>query len=256
MPGYPPLPHPLVARGFARYLRGLAGRHFAALHWNGAPAPVAGPVLFVANHTNWWDGFLACLVSGRLGLRFQVLMETANLERYRVFRWVGALPLDRAHPRRAHADLGLAAARLAHPGTGLWIFPQGGRRPAAAPVTALERGAAQLAVLSGPVTIWPVAFRYGYLAEQLPEAWAWLGTPFQGGAAADGATARARRAGLHRRIESALHATVAALDDRLAREDLSEMQLLQPGRLSVNKRVDRVRHALGLLRGPFEPRHG
>jgi hypothetical protein len=28
------------------------------------------------------------------------------------------------------------------------------------------------------------------------------------------------------------------------------------GRRSVNKRLDRVRHALGLLRGPFDERNG
>jgi hypothetical protein len=28
------------------------------------------------------------------------------------------------------------------------------------------------------------------------------------------------------------------------------------GRLSINKRMDRVRHAVGLLRGRFEPRNG
>jgi len=28
------------------------------------------------------------------------------------------------------------------------------------------------------------------------------------------------------------------------------------GKLSINKRMDRVRHSLGLLRGPFEARNG
>jgi hypothetical protein len=66
-------------------------------------------------------------------------------------------------------------------------------------------------------------------------------------------TARDR---LMRRMAGALGATVAALDRRLAAEQLDGFRSLAPGRLSVNKQLDRARHAVGLLRGPFEARNG
>ena len=127
----PPPPHPVAARIFASYVRRLARRHFAAVHWNGGAGadPGArrpqGPSLFVANHPNWWDGVLACLVTARLGLDFQILMDAANLDRYPLFRRVGALPMHRDSPTRAWDDLAAAAAHLRRPAAALWVFPQG-----------------------------------------------------------------------------------------------------------------------------------
>ncbi len=280
MPSTPPPASPIpapprrfAARGFAWYVRGLARRHFAAVHLGPRPGPPAGAedsaVLFVANHTNWWDGFLAALVSARLGRDFRILMEAVNLDRYRVFNHVGALPMRRDSRTGAYADLAAAARHLERGRTALWIFPQGQRRPAAAPIRDTERGAAQLALLAGrAVTIQPVAFRYAYLGEQQPEAFVWLGESWQVATSPDphvataplgnrrAATVRAARRTLAAEIERALRLSVAALDQRLATESLGEFEVLVPGRLSINKRVDRARHALGLLPGPFHPRNG
>ena len=53
-----------------------------------------------------------------------------------------------------------------------------------------------------------------------------------------------------------LSATVDALDARLAHEDVTGFRIFVDGRLSINKRMDKVRHQLGLLRGRFEARNG
>jgi len=209
------------------------------------------PTIFVANHTNWWDGFLAFLVTRSLGLGFQVLMEARHLARYRVFLKVGALPLRRDRGREAYADLKAAAAYL-RPGVGLWVFPQGKRRPPSEPVAGSERGAAHLIIgHPGQVRICPVAFRYGFVGEQLPEAFVmvgeeWLPSPPAG----------ADRSALMTSIDGKLSDTVAALDRLVAAEQLDAFRPLTPGSLSVNKRLDRFRHAVGLLRGPFEARNG
>ncbi|HRZ09894.1 MAG TPA: hypothetical protein P5319_08325, partial [Gemmatimonadales bacterium] len=96
-----------MAAGFERYLRHLAARQFAAVHVRrpagGAAPGAATPTIFVANHTNWWDGFLAYLVGRSLGTTFYVLMEARHLARYRFFLRVGALPLDRTSGPRAYA---------------------------------------------------------------------------------------------------------------------------------------------------------
>jgi hypothetical protein len=64
------------------------------------------------------------------------------------------------------------------------------------------------------------------------------------------------RAALMTGIERKLGDTVDALDELVGAERLDAFRPLAPGRLSVNKRLDRVRHAVGLLRGPFEARNG
>ena len=246
----------IASRMFERYVRRQAARHFAGVHWRVAGSPDrwsdAVPTLFVANHSNWWDGFLAFLASRTLGLRFRILMEARHLARYRFFLQVGARPLRREPARAAWADLVAAAAEL-RPGAGLWIFPQGERRPAGERPLRCQRGAAQLTrAYAGPLRICPVAFSYAFMGEQRPEAFVlvgeeWLPSP----------TDRARsRRNLMDAIAGRLEGTVVALDDLVARERLDAFAPLTAGALSVNKRLDRFRHAIGLLRGPFEARNG
>ena len=209
------------------------------------------PTLFVANHTNWWDGILAFLLSREMGIAFHILMDAAELARYPAFRWIGVLPIRRGTLKGARDDLDAALPCL-RAGAGLWIFPQGSRRPQGERPARLARGAAHLALArGGPVRVVPVAFRYVFISEQRPESFALLGQPriVSPGAWAD------RRA-LTATIQADLLATLDALDARLAEEAHGAFRVLVAGRLSVNKRMDRFRHAVGLLRGPFEARNG
>ncbi|MBA3496755.1 MAG: 1-acyl-sn-glycerol-3-phosphate acyltransferase [Gemmatimonadales bacterium] len=252
---YPAPPSRTAARLFDRYIRGQVRRCFTGVHWAARGRPERWdrelPTLFLANHTNWWDGFLACLLTGRLGLRFQVLMEAQHLARYPIFLRVGALPMRRRRPREAYEDLTAAAAYL-EPGVALWVFPQGERRPPREPLAGCERGAAHLALRAGrSIRVCPVAFRYAFVGEQLPDAFLlvgdeWLCEP----------GARTERGPLMTDMESRLAATVSALDGLLDQERLDDFRPLADGKLSVNKRLDRFRHAIGLLRGPFEARNG
>ncbi len=254
-PGHPPPPGAAAQWLCERYARRLARRHFAGVHWAAPHDPERWergvPTLFVANHTNWWDGCLAFLVSRALGLDFQILMEARQLMRYRLFLRVGALPLRREQPRQAYADL-VAAAACLRPGAGLWIFPQGERRPPAEPPVRCERGAAHLALHHpGPLRICPVGFRYAFVGEQLPEAFVLMSDGWIPPAGRYGT-----RAALMDEIERRLAETVDSLDRLVRAERLSAFRRLAEGRLSDNKRLDRFRHALGLMRGPFEVRNG
>ena len=246
-------PRPLAVWAFARYFRGLFRQHFASVRWAALDAPAGWdrsvPVLFVSNHTTWWDGFFSCLLTGEWGFTFHILMEAANLERYPAFRRIGTLPVRRDSHIGAWRDLH-DAGRVLRPGSALWIYPQGRRRPAAEVPWILERGAAHLAVRhEGPLRICPVAFRYPFMSEQLPEAIALAGMSWLHEGDAD-------RRVLTERIGAALRDTLGVLDGRLATEAMDDFRVLVPGRLSINKRMDRVRHSLGLLRGPFEERNG
>jgi hypothetical protein len=248
-------PRPLAIRVFDRYIRSQLGRHFAttrlaslsdADRWDRAV-----PTILLANHTNWWDGFLAFVVARELHLSAHVLMEAAQLDRYRAFRWAGALPIRRGSLRGAYEDL-LAARRCLRPGAALWIFPQGARRPQGQRPARLERGVAELALaIEAPVRICPAAFRYVYLGEQLPEAFALLG---QAWVLEPGQYVHRRE--LAPALERDLLGALDALDGLLRSESLGAFRTIVTGRLSINKRMDRLRHAMGLLRGPFEARNG
>lgn len=250
------MPASLPIRVFDHYVRAQIRKHFSSARLAPVPQEWAAwdrsiPTLFIANHSNWWDGFLGFVVGRELGLASHLLMDAENLERYRLFRLVGALPLRREPLRGAYEDL-MGARVCLRPGAALWIFPQGARRPQGERPAGLARGAAELALGHGaPLRICAVAFRYVYLGEQLPEAFAWLGRPW---------LLQPGRYG-HRRalmpvLEQDLLQALDGLDDLLRAESLGSFGTIVEGRLSINKRMDRVRHALGLLRGRFEPRNG
>lgn len=246
-------PRPFPVWAFARYFRGLFRKHFASARW-GALEDTAEwdrtvPTLFVSNHTSWWDGFFSFLLTRELGLTCHVLMEAVNLNRYPAFKTIGTLPVRRDSLKGSWEDL-MSAGHALRPGVGMWVYPQGERRPAAEVPARLERGAALLAVRhDGPLRICPVAFRYPFMSEQLPEALALVGRSWLHDGGGDRKT-------LTERISGALRETVAALDARLSTEALDGFRILVPGKLSINKRMDRVRHSLGLLRGSFEARNG
>jgi 1-acyl-sn-glycerol-3-phosphate acyltransferase len=254
----PPLPTAFMARGFGWYLDRLAAKHFSSVRWSCQEDPGRwhqGPLLLVANHTNWWDGFLAHQVTRALGLHFQILMDAKGVAAYPVFKRFGAVPVRRGSAAGSVADLHAVGQNL-RPGVAVWIFPQGERRPQGARVARCEHGAAHLALARERVRIVPVAIRYPFLGEQLPEGFLLLGGSWLAGRAEGPAGGREARQALTAEIERRLNEVVAALDARLAAEAVGEFRTLVQGRLSINKRMDRVRHATGMLEGPFEERNG
>ncbi len=240
----PPL-RPALVQGFGRYLDRLARGTFAAVRWR-APGDwrewdARVPTLVVANHTSWWDGFLSHQLARAMGQRFRILMEAEHLARYRIFRRFGALPVERRSAPQAMRDLALAATCLAA-GDAVWIYPQGSRRPATEPLDRLEHGAAWLIGRVGqPVRVVPVAFRYPFLSEQRPEAFALVGEPWLLEHEIP------PRRTITARLREMLATTLAALDADLAVERLAPYDVLVGGRLSLNNRLDRWRHAVGLL---------
>lgn len=243
----------LVARWFAWYFRRLAERHFAGVHWTAAEDPAdwgPTPVLVVANHSTWWDGPLAYLLSRELGRPFHVAMEATQLRRHPYFGLIGAHPIRRRTLAERYADLEWLGATLV-PGGMLWIFPQGERRPAAASLRLLERGAAHLALARAPVRIVPVAIRLAHLSEQLPDAFLRVGP-----SSIVGPRDPRDRAVLTEDIGSALAQTLRETDALIAGELLSAWRPLLEGALSVNKRIERMRHVAGLSPGAFAPRNG
>ena len=83
----------------------------------------AGPFVWAANHHSWWDPFLSAAVLGRHDRTQALLMDQANLRRFRAARLLGAF--GTAELRR-----GLDALRR---GDVLVLFPEGALRPPGAP---------------------------------------------------------------------------------------------------------------------------
>lgn len=136
------------------------------------------PMIICANHSSWWDGYIAALVKDHLAVDGYLMMEESQLRRYFFFSWIGCFSVDRHHPRAAMQSIQYAAHLLKErPGRMVWLFPQGEIAPNDRRPLVFFRGAAHLAKLSAPALLYPLATRIEYLAEQHPDLFISLGEP-------------------------------------------------------------------------------
>ncbi|GAC1649335.1 MAG: lysophospholipid acyltransferase family protein [Ktedonobacteraceae bacterium] len=136
------------------------------------------PIIICANHSSWWDGYIAALVERHLKLDGYLMMEEAQLKRYFFFTWIGCFSVDRHNARSAMKSVQYAAGLLKGcPRRMVWLFPQGEIAPNDRRPIEFFSGAAHLAKLSAPVLLYPLAARIEYLAEQRPDLYISLGEP-------------------------------------------------------------------------------
>ncbi len=136
------------------------------------------PMIICANHSSWWDGYIAALVERHLKLDGYLMMEEAQLRRYFFFSWIGCFSVDRQNARSAIKSVRYAARLLkGGPRRMVWLFPQGEIAPNDRRPLEFFSGAAHLVRLSAPVLLYPLASRIEYLAEQRPDLYISLGEP-------------------------------------------------------------------------------
>lgn len=173
---------PHAARAFRAVFRPWMRRHVRAIHVAGAPPilPADVPLLLVANHVSWWDGFLLLELRQRLWPRraqYTVMLE-AELARVRFLRRLGAVgivPGSIASVRallrwlrtRRHRDAGFAVA----------MFPQGRMWPTRRRPLGFARGVEGVAAALAPVAVLPVALHLEPLAAPAPSAFVAVGEP-------------------------------------------------------------------------------
>jgi 1-acyl-sn-glycerol-3-phosphate acyltransferase len=164
------------AWAWARYIDWRLKRDFRGLWVRGPLPPPGEPLLFYANHSSWWDGFLfhaLCRANGREGY---CVMEEKNLVRYPFLRRLGAFSVRRGDPASALETMRCAAALLKEPRAAVMIFPQGVLVPGATPPLTLERGVEVLARVA-KVRCVPVALRTAFFEDERPDALLELGVP-------------------------------------------------------------------------------
>lgn len=130
------------------------------------------PIIFYANHSNWWDGLIAFyLVCDLLKIDGYLMMMARQLRKYRFFRWVGAFSVDRDVPISAFRSLQYAASLLTDRSNNraVWIFPQGELLPNDIRPINFLRGLEWLIKHVSQPQLVAVSFRYEFLNEQLPE---------------------------------------------------------------------------------------
>lgn len=199
------------------------------------------PILYIANHSSWWDGLLLFHLWRRSGEdRHYVMMDEEQLAKYRFFRKLGAYSVDKSAPGSSRASLRYTEELLAR-GNRVWLFPQGDIRHLESRPLALRRGAEYLLRRVPQAAVVPVTFYYTQGLHSKPEASLEIGRPMsEDWAALDRRSVMDRlQNGLQRQLDRHRDRAIAAVDDPVS-AGRADRELLRAG-LSVNEKFDRVR---------------
>ncbi len=198
-------------RWFTRQATARLRSTFAAVHVRGLSTLQAeargAPLLLIANHTAWWDPLVALWLSLRQleGVASYGMMDAANLQRFRFFRWIGAFGVDRTSRRDGALASRYAIGLLQRRDTALWLFPQGAEQPPHVPLR-FEPGAAGIARRAPAVRVIPVAFAYVFEGEERPQVYVSVGAALRAEDATDPRAqeraVEAERARIRRHLET------------------------------------------------------
>jgi 1-acyl-sn-glycerol-3-phosphate acyltransferase len=171
-----------VWRGFEMVFRPWMGRRLDGIHIRGIEdaAWVPGiPLLLVANHVSWWDGFLLREIHRRLrpDAPLHVVMSEAELRRHPIFRCMGAVPLGDSRVAGRRLLEALRSRVEARTNAVIGYFPQGRIWPSHRRPLGFHRGGAWLAERLAPVAIVPVGLHLEPLTRPGPAAFVSVGRP-------------------------------------------------------------------------------
>ncbi|HEV2543730.1 MAG TPA: lysophospholipid acyltransferase family protein [Methylobacterium sp.] len=253
----PPERSPRFWRFMAAYFDRFVRRHLNALRlarW-GVPAKVtgAGPLVIYANHPAWWDAAILIVAADRLFPEHESFapIDAAMLEKYGIFRKMGAFPVDLDSARGGAQFLSASRAILGQPNRAIWITAQGRFADVRTRPLGLKPGVARLAEIAPEATFLPLAVEYAFWDERGAEAFLAFGPPLD--AAELLALPRPERLA---RLEAALTAALDRLSDDVMTRDPARFETLLAGRRGVGGVYDGWRRLAAALAGRrFEPGH-
>ncbi len=117
---------PWATAFWKRYFRYIIHADFSAFNYNAAFTVPKGPILLLANHTSWWDGFFYYHLNQKLfKRRFHVLMLEEQLQQNNFLRTAGAFSIDKTDAKDMLKSLQFAGELLQKPENLVLFFPQG-----------------------------------------------------------------------------------------------------------------------------------
>jgi 1-acyl-sn-glycerol-3-phosphate acyltransferase len=173
---------PAASAAFDLVFRPWRRRRLHVAPWIDRPVdlPADRPLVLIANHTSWWDGFLLRDLHAALrpGTPMYTVMTEAELRKHPFLRLLGAVPLQPGSPGsllRLLRSLGDAVQQ--RPATTIVFFPQGRIWPSARRPLGFQRGVETLLRAVGPCTVLPVGIHIEPLNHAAPTAFVTLGQP-------------------------------------------------------------------------------
>ncbi|ANU22143.1 lysophospholipid acyltransferase family protein [Planococcus donghaensis] len=161
----------LFETGFNLYLTPLIRFSFSRLLGQGVKAIPQKPVLFIANHSSWWDGLVFFYLNRTIWHHdIHMMMHEKGLKKYSYFRYLGAFSINREKPKEILTSLQYAEALLKQ-GKSVILFPQGDEFHLEKRPLTFQSGAAYLMEKCPEVSVVPMSFYYSFGHQQKPELW-------------------------------------------------------------------------------------
>jgi len=142
------------------------------------------PLLVVANHTSWWDGFLIHELVRRVrpSASLYTIMLEKELEKAPFLRWTGCIGIEPGDPatlRKALTTVRTLARK--DPGTVVQFFPQGAIGPSRARPLGFKNGYRVVARALGNAMVLPVGIHLEMLNKRKPTAFVICASPIASG---------------------------------------------------------------------------
>lgn len=117
--------HPLIVWFFEQYVRYMLRKHFSRISVSDFTPKTHLPVLILANHISWWDGFWVMHLN-RLVFKkkFHVMMLEEQLLKYKAFNYAGAYSIHH-QSKTIIESLQYTADLLTNPSHLVLMFPEG-----------------------------------------------------------------------------------------------------------------------------------
>lgn len=167
----------MFEKGFGLYLLPLLRRSFSHLLGSNIVQIPERPVIFIANHSSWWDGLLFFQLNHTVWKHdIHMMMHEKNLKNYIFFRYLGAFSIDRQNPKDIIRSLQYAENLLKH-NKSVVLFPQGDEFHQEIRPLAFHSGIGYLLEKHPDIPVVPITFYYSFRHEQKPEVWIRQGSP-------------------------------------------------------------------------------
>jgi 1-acyl-sn-glycerol-3-phosphate acyltransferase len=117
--------HRFIYPFFKWYTFWLVNRNFSKIHYSGTYTENNLPVLLIANHSSWWDGFWALYLNIKVFKRkFHFMMLEEQLRKYWYFNYAGGFSVKKKS-KSVLETLHYTSSLLTDRNNLVLIFPQG-----------------------------------------------------------------------------------------------------------------------------------
>lgn len=222
---------------FFYYNRRLLKKHFYQLLYREAAPVPSGPVLFYANHSNWWDGLVLHYINhAHFKKDAFAMIDEEGLRQFPFFRKLGAFSIDRSGGRKMLQSLQYAKDQL-HSNNSVWIFPQGQEEHLEKRPLRFSSGISRIVSGRENVPVIPVSLYYSYFHKQTPYLFIETGQPIYLTNSTDGSS--------YSSITTYLETQLTEQLDQLAEDIIEEkrmdsFEILLKGKATVSESFQKI----------------